>query len=234
MQISSPHTPLYPLFLSLEGRACLVAGLGGVGQRKLAGLLACGPASVLVLDILRKEDLSAEAAALLADSRTRFESRACTPADIQGRALAFAATGSTVENARIAAMCQEANVLCNCASAPRSGAFSVPAVARQDGLAAALSTGGASPALARRWRRELEDWLAPRARVARLMGRLRPLVLALRAETGQNAELFRRVASSPLQHWLAEGDLQSCRRWLLAELPPVLHVHIAELLDDLP
>ena len=114
------------------------------------------------------------------------------------------------------------------------GAFSVPAVARQDGLAAALSTGGASPALARRWRCELEGWLAPRARMVLLMGRLRPLVLALHAETGQNTELFRRVAASPLQHWLAEGDLQSCRQWLLAELPPVLHVHIAELLDDLP
>ena len=218
----SPHAPLYPIFLSLEGRACLVAGLGGVGRRKLEGLLACGPASVLVLDILRAEDLSAEAAALLTDPRACFESRTCTPADIQGRALVFAATGSAVENARIAALCREANVLCNCASAPELGAFSVPAVARQDGLAAALSTGGASPAL------------APRARMVLLMGRLRPLVLALHAETGQNTELFRRVAASPLQHWLAEGDLQSCRQWLLAELPPVLHVHIAELLDDLP
>lgn len=232
--MSSPHAPLYPIFLSLEGRACLVAGLGGVGRRKLEGLLACGPASVLVLDILRVEDLSAEAAALLTDPRACFESRTCTPADVQGRALVFAATGSAVENARIAALCREANVLCNCASAPELGAFSVPAVARQDGLAAALSTGGASPALARRWRRELEGWLAPRARMVLLMGRLRPLVLALHAETGQNTELFRRVASSPLQHWLAEGDLQSCRQWLLAELPPVLHVHIAELLDDLP
>ena len=144
----SPHAPLYPIFLSLEGRACLVAGLGGVGRRKLEGLLACGPASVLVLDILRAEDLSAEAAALLTDPRACFESRTCTPADIQGRALVFAATGSAVENARIAALCREANVLCNCASAPELGAFSVPAVARQDGLAAALSTGGASPALA--------------------------------------------------------------------------------------
>ena len=118
----SPHAPLYPIFLSLEGRACLVAGLGGVGRRKLEGLLACGPASVLVLDILRAEDLSAEAAALLTDPRACFESRTCTPADIQGRALVFAATGSAVENARIAALCREANVLCNCASAPELGA----------------------------------------------------------------------------------------------------------------
>lgn len=210
-----------------------MAGLGGVGRRKLAGLLACGPASVLALDTLRAEDLPAEAAALLADPRVCFECRSCAPADVRDRALVFAATGSAEENARIAALCREAGVLCNCASAPELGAFSVPAVARRNGLAAALSTGGASPALARRWRRELEDWLAPRARMVRLMGRLRPLVLALHAETGQNTQLFRALAASPLQSWLAEGDLESCRRWLLAELPPVLHVHIAELLDDL-
>ena len=233
MSSAALRPPLYPLFLSLEGRRCLVAGLGGVGRRKLAGLLACGPASVLALDTLRAEDLPAEAAALLADPRVCFECRSCAPADVRDRALVFAATGSAEENARIAALCREAGVLCNCASAPELGAFSVPAVPRRDGLAAALSTGGASPALARRWRRELEDWLAPRARMARLMGRLRPLVLALHAETGQNTQLFRSLAASPLQSWLAEGDLESCRQWLLAELPSVLHVHIAELLDDL-
>ena len=233
MSSAALRPPLYPLFLSLEGRRCLVAGLGGVGRRKLAGLLACGPASVLALDTLRAEDLPAEAAALLADPRVCFECRSCAPADVRDRALVFAATGSAEENARIAALCREAGVLCNCASAPELGAFSVPAVTRRDGLAAALSTGGASPALARRWRRELEDWLAPRARMVRLMGRLRPLVLALHADTGQNTQLFRALAASPLQSWLAEGDLESCRQWLLAELPSVLHVHIAELLDDL-
>ncbi|WP_300882852.1 bifunctional precorrin-2 dehydrogenase/sirohydrochlorin ferrochelatase [uncultured Desulfovibrio sp.] len=215
MASTAPRPILYPLFLSLEGRRCLVAGLGDVGRRKLAGLLACGPASVLVLDTRRAEQLSD------------------APADVRDRTLVFAATGNAGENARIAALCREAGILCNCASAPDLGAFSVPAVARRDGLAAALSTGGASPALARRWRHELEHWLAPRARMVRLMGRLRPLVLALHAETGQNTRLFRALAASPLQNWLAEGDLESCRRWLLAELPPVLHVHIAELLDDL-
>ncbi|WP_297829266.1 bifunctional precorrin-2 dehydrogenase/sirohydrochlorin ferrochelatase [uncultured Desulfovibrio sp.] len=233
MPSAAPRPILYPLFLSLEGRRCLVAGLGDVGRRKLAGLLACGPASVLVLDTRRAEQLSDEAVALLADPRVLFECRSCAPADVRDRTLVFAATGNAGENARIAALCREAGILCNCASAPDLGAFSVPAVARRDGLAAALSTGGASPALARRWRHELEHWLAPRARMVRLMGRLRPLVLALHAETGQNTRLFRALAASPLQNWLAEGDLESCRRWLLAELPPVLHVHIAELLDDL-
>ena len=233
MSSTAPRPPLYPILLSLRGRHCLVAGLGEVGQRKLAGLLACDPASVLALDAARPENLAAGAAALIKDPRVVFACRACSRADVRGRALVVAATGNAEENARIAALCREAGVLCNCARAPDLGAFSVPAVARRGGLSATLSTGGASPALARRWRHELEDWLAPRARMVRLMARLRPLVLALHAETGQNTRLFRALAASPLQTWLAEGDLESCRQCLLAELPPVLHVHIAELLDDL-
>lgn len=234
MNAINSGAPLYPLFLSLEGRHCLLAGLGEVGRRKLSGLLCCAPASVLVLDTAAKAATTTEAACLLAHEQVRFENRSCTMEDVQGRALVFAATGDALENARIAALCRDAAVPCNCASAPESGSFLVPAVARRDGLAAALSTGGASPALARRWRRELENWLVPRARMACLMGRLRPLVLAMNNETGQNAQLFRRLAASPLQHWLGEGDISRCRQWLLAELPAALHSHLAELLDDLP
>lgn len=231
MQAPQNSAPLYPVFLSLSGMCCLLAGFGQVGQRKLAGLLACAPASVLVLDLAEP---SAEAAELLRAPCVRFERRACREDDIAGRALVFAATGNPAENSRIAALCAAQGVLCNCASNPLEGCVQVPAVARRTPLAAALSTGGASPALARRWKGELERWLEPRARMAVLMGRLRPLVLALGEDTGQNTGLFRKLAASSLQEWLEKDDLERCRRWLRAELPPALHAHIAELLHDLP
>ena len=225
-------TPAYPLFLTLTDCHCLVAGLGEVGQRKLAGLLICKPRSVLALDILPREELPPAAQALLSDSCVRYVCRPCRMDDVAASNLVFAATGNHEENLRIAALCQKRRVLCNCASAPHAGNFSLPAVARLGGMAAALSTGGASPALARRWRHELEDWLAPRSRMVRLMGHLRPLVLAMRADTGQNTELFRQIAASPLQGWLANNDMEQCRQWLLAHLPAPLHAHLAELLDD--
>ena len=232
---TQPPAPLYPIFISLTGIHCLVVGLGQVGQRKLSGLLACDPASVLVLDLAEHTaEGTPEAAALLCDPRVRFERRSCTQADLQGRALVFAATGSTAENSRIAALCAAAGILCNSASNPDEGCFQVPAVARHTPLAAALSTGGASPALARRWKGELERWLEPRSRMAALMGRLRPLVLALGEDTGQNTRLFRKLADSSLQQWLEENDLENCLRCLQAELPPALHANIAELLHDLP
>jgi len=231
MQAPQHSAPLYPVFLSLSGMHCLLVGCGQVGQRKLAGLLACAPASVLVLDLAAPSGAAEE---LLRAPCVRFERRACSEDDLAGRTLVFAATGSPIENSRIAALCAARGVLCNCASNPTEGCVQVPAVARREPLAAALSTGGASPALARRWRGELERWLEPRSRMGVLMKRLRPLVLALGEDTGQNTGLFRKLAASSLQNWLEENDFDRCRSWLRAELPPALHAHIAELLHDLP
>lgn len=221
---------LYPLFLDLHDARCLVAGLGDVGCRKLRGLLDAGAGTVLTRDI---GEPSAEAAALLTSPRVQHAGRACTETDVMGCRLVFAATGDHTENARIVAMCRAHNVLCNRADAPETGNFLVPALARKGELMLALSTGGASPALARRWRRELEEWLAPRVRMARLMGRLRPCVLALSNDSRQNGKLFRSLAESPLQNWLQNGDMQACRTFLAQTLPPELHARIPEFLHDL-
>lgn len=226
----------YPLFLSLEGERCLVVGLGEVGLRKLAGLLAAGVGSVLALDAAPVDGApeiahGPEAGGLLADPRVRVERRPCTAADIAPCRLVFAATGDAAVNARIAALCREARVLCNCASAPALGQFAVPAVARCGELSAALSTGGASPALARILRCDLETWLKPQAALAHFLGQLRPLVLAMKLDTRHNSQLFRKMAASPLGNWLAAGDLARCRHWLERELPPELVAQAMPLLE---
>lgn len=228
----------YPVFLSLEGQHCLVAGLGEVGQRKLAGLLAAGVGSVLALDCSLPENMPATAletpvARLAADPRVRLASRACTAEDVCASRLVFAATGDARENARIAALCRKAGVLCNCASDPGLGQFAVPAVARCGDICCALSTGGASPALARRLRRELPEQLKPHAALARFMGRLRPLVLAMKKDARHNGPLFRKLANSPLGQWLAAGNLALCRDWLAAELPADLAAQAMPLLEDM-
>jgi precorrin-2 dehydrogenase/sirohydrochlorin ferrochelatase len=222
--------PLYPISLSLAGQTCLVAGFGQTGRRKISGLLPCAPALICVLDIASPSE---EALPLLADNRVKFEQRACTPSDIDGKTLVFAATNDARENARIAGWCRDAKVLCNSVSAPESGSFYVPATARRGCLEVALSTGGGSPALAKRWRAELTDWLAPRAQMACLMGRLRPLILALNSESAQNSLLFHKLANSPLQQCLADGDTQKSRALLMDMLPQELHCHLAKLLTEL-
>lgn len=235
----------YPLFMQLSAAHCLLVGAGAVGLRKARTLLDAHPASLLVLDIATP---GAEWDELRAHPALRLETRAFTPDDVRGRSLVFACTGKRAVNAAVAHACREQGILCNCADAPEEGSFIVPATAhaalngsapcagpRSQGeeLMAALSTGGGSPAWAKVLREELEQWLAPRLPMTVLLTRLRPLVLALGADTGQNTALFRTLVRSPLRHALAQRDAQVCRQLLRETLPDALHPHIPELLYGL-
>ena len=232
----------YPLFLSLERAHCLIVGAGEVGLRKAHSLLECGPASLLVLDVTAPGSAWEK---LRTYPALRTETRAFTPDDVVGKALAFACTGSREANAAVVRACAAQGVLCNCVDAPLEGSFIVPATARarhvpgNDALSgeavelsAALSTGGGSPAWARVLKQELEDWLAPRLPMTVLLARLRPLVLALGDDTGQNTAIFRSLARSGLREALGT-DPEASRRMLREALPEALHPHIPELLYDL-
>lgn len=220
----------YPIFIDLEQTSCLVVGAGEVGRRKLATLLQAHPQKVVLMDT---SPPGPECAALLADPRVFFVQQAFSLACLEGHSLVFAATGRREVNAAIAAACQSRGIWCNCTDAPLEGSFIVPATATHGSLTAALSTGGASPALARRLRHELEDWLKPRSNLAALLGKVRPFVLALGLNTEQNTRIFRTLAQSELQTALANKDMQQCEASLQALLPAALHPHIVEFLDDL-
>ncbi len=227
----------YPLFLDISQSHCLIVGAGEVGLRKAKGLLQAQVKSLLVLDI---HDFSSHWDSLGNSSALRLEKRPFTPQDLENTRLVFACTGQKELNARIAALCEERQVLCNCIDAPRKGNCIVPALAKahsqnQDHgvLMAALSTEGASPAWARVLRQELEAWLTPHAPMTKFLGKLRPLVLALGEDTRHNTALFRALVHSPLRHYLAEKDIQKSRELLVEILPINLHKNITELLHDI-
>lgn len=223
----------YPVFLSLAGRHCLVAGLGAVGVRKLRGLLVANVASVLALDIRLPAELSGSAQRLLQSPRVAFSQGHCQMADIAASFLVFACTGSTAENLRIATMCRGAGVLCNTVTDPQAGSFILPAVARCGTLYAAISTSGQSPHLAKVWRKELEEWLAPRERLVWLLGRLRPLVQSLGLSQAENAALFERIATSPILGWLNnDADIDKCHEWLKSELPKSLTGRLSKIFSE--
>lgn len=221
----------YPMFLNLEGCRCLVVGAGGVGRRKLAGLIPCSPAEVLVLDLSPPD---AELAELVKAPCVVFQERSFRPEDADGRAVVFAATGSREVNAAVALACRQRGIPCNVIDDPSSGSFIVPAHFTCGDMLVALSTGGQSPALARRIRMDLEQWFGNRyCHLATLMGRVRPLVLALGNETGHNATLFRSMVNSALPEAFAAKDRARCEALLCELLPVELHPHIVELLHEL-
>lgn len=228
--------PVYPLFLHTQNVRCVVVGGGEVGCRKLAELLICGIKEALVLDL---HPASAELTALLTDTRVRFEQREFQPSDLDCTpnaaflTLVFAATSNPMVNARIVTACTERQVLCNSATAPDTGGFIVPGRVQRGKLTVALSSGGASPALTRRLRQELNHFLVPYEKLTELLARLRSPLLALGRDSGHNQRLFRAVVDSPLHLAMARGDVVHCTTLLRELLPEELHGNITELLHDL-
>lgn len=226
-QLSTIMSFNYPVFLSLNNIHCLVSGFGHVGQRKLAGILPASPLSVLVLDIRPLESFSLDARNLLDHDNVSFACRQWEPGDALASNLVFAATNDREQNDKLASFCRENRILCNNTSNPALGNFIVPATAASHNLSIALGTGGASPILAGKWKKELGQWLEPRSRLAWLMGRLRPHILANSMDSDANKALFQKIASSPLADWLVENKVANCREWLKINVPQIS----AEALD---
>jgi precorrin-2 dehydrogenase len=141
-----PDKRYYMACLDLEGRSCLVVGGGSVGLEKAKGLLDCG-ATVTVVAPQIEPDLQ-----LLP---VRWRRKRYVAADLEGNFLVVAATSNGSLNRRIFLDAEERSLLCNVVDTPELCSFILPAVYRRDPIAVAVSTGGASPALAKRLRDEL-------------------------------------------------------------------------------
>ncbi len=143
--------PLFPAFLKLTGRRCLVVGAGPIAQEKIESLLRAG-ARVLVVAPQATESVRAWARA----KKIRWAPRKFRPADFEGVFLVVAATSSPALHARIFRQARRRAVLCNVVDDPAHGDFYYGAVVRRGELQIAISTGGHSPALAQRLRIKLE------------------------------------------------------------------------------
>ncbi len=152
MRISRyPRLPLFPMFFRLEGRACLVVGAGAVAEEKIRGLLDAG-ACVRVI---------APSATPIISELARQKKLEWLPREIRATIfrklfLIVAATSSAEVHERIWRAARRANVICNMVDDPTRCDFFYGAVVRRGALQIAVSTGGRSPALAQRIRKQLE------------------------------------------------------------------------------
>jgi len=145
---------LFPLFVELEGRPCVVLGGGAVAERKVTALLAVGAVVHVV-----SPALSPALAALAAAGRIAHVARPYADGDLAGATLAFAATDDGAVNAAVAREGRARGVWVNAADDPAHCDAILPAVLRRGPITVAVSTGGASPALARAVRERLEHSL---------------------------------------------------------------------------
>ena len=223
----------YPVFLDLAEKRCLVVGAGEVGRRKLETLLDCEPEQVLVLDPYA-DPAQPELAALLHHHAARFEARSWKEQDLEDCFLVVAASGDAGVNAQLAAACRTRAILINRIDAPADGDFIVPATIAMGDLQLAVSTSGQSPALARRIRQDLQAYLGLRYETFLvIMGRLRPLILAMGKESRSNSRLFRSLVDSSLPDACSTGDSKAIASLLQELLPAELHPRIEEILYGL-
>jgi precorrin-2 dehydrogenase/sirohydrochlorin ferrochelatase len=163
-------TPFYIACLKLSGRRCVVVGGGDVGLEKVEGVLACGGDVTLIAP-----DAVEPLRELAGEQSIRWEQREYAgSADLEGVFMVIAATSDTETNIRVYEEAERRAMLVNVVDVPPLCNFILPAILRTGPLAIAISTAGASPALAKRIRDEIADeYGEPYARLAVLLNEVR-------------------------------------------------------------
>jgi precorrin-2 dehydrogenase / sirohydrochlorin ferrochelatase len=180
----------YMACLDLEGRSVLVVGGGRIALEKVAGLLECRAEVTVVAPHVRPE---------LRELPVRWLPRRYERDDLAGRYLVVAATQIEALNASVARDAARRSLLCNVVDDPAKCTVILPAVHRDGPIAIAVSTGGASPALAKRLRDQFAEQIGPRTvALARQLRRRRPEAKKRFATYDERKAYFERLVDEAL------------------------------------
>ena len=206
----------YPAFLDLQGLACLVVGGGQVGERKVKTLVDCGAVVHLV-----SPELTPFLEEEVRQGRVRLLAPEFLPEHLEGMLLVIGATDDPEVNRRISAEARSRNLLCNIVDKPRECNFIVPSQVRRGDLVIAVSTGGRSPALAKKIRQDLEN-LFPDiySSYVALLGRVREYLLAQGLPQAKNRQIFASLIEAPILESLRKGDREDLTSQLIRLLDP--------------
>src|SRR6202522_347921 len=147
--------PLFPVFMKLADRPCLVVGAGEIAKAKIASLLEAGARVSVVAP-----EAAPEIQTLAANRQIAWKKRRYQASDLEGAFLVIAATSDASVNNAVFTQASREGILCNAVDDPPNCDFYFPAVVRRGDLQIAISTAGESPAFAQKLRRAFEDALS--------------------------------------------------------------------------
>ncbi|MDH3394011.1 MAG: bifunctional precorrin-2 dehydrogenase/sirohydrochlorin ferrochelatase [Desulfobulbaceae bacterium] len=191
----------YPICLDITNRHCIVIGGGKVAARKAQGLLDHQARVTMI-----SPELGAESTALHAAKLLTWINRPYQSGDLAGAFLVIAATDDPDVQERIHAEAEQNNILLNVADVPKWCNFILPATVRRGDFSLTISTGGKSPALAKRMRQKMEEQFGPEYEILlETLGALRPLVLNLNRPHSENKKTFEQLLHDDMVLWIRDN-----------------------------
>ncbi|MCX7873725.1 MAG: bifunctional precorrin-2 dehydrogenase/sirohydrochlorin ferrochelatase [Caldimicrobium sp.] len=194
-------TEYYPIFLKLKDKLCVVIGGGQVAERKILSLLSC-QAQIRVIS----PNLTPKLRDLAERKKIDWESRPYQEGDLEGAFIVIAATNDPEVQERIFQEAEKRGIPCNIVDKPSLSSFIVPSTIKRGNFVLAISTGGASPALARRLREILEREFEEEFEIyVRLMGKIRESLLRMPLDPAEKEVKIQRLALAPLWQYIKRG-----------------------------
>ncbi|QGT99049.1 Precorrin-2 oxidase [Candidatus Syntrophocurvum alkaliphilum] len=198
---------LFPIFLDLTNKKCVIIGGGKVAERKVNNLLAYGAKITIVSPeiehgIKEKVDIG-----LLTWHKRQFKDK-----DIKQAYMVYSATNDPVINKRVADLCLAAGILVNAVDDPPNCNFYVPSIVRRNSLVVAISTEGKSPLLAKKLREEFEQIItAEHGEFVDILGNLREIIKKEVKDIEERKKLFESLVNSDILELLQKGEKEKVR-----------------------
>ena len=204
----------YPLFADLAGRRCVVVGGGIIAQRKVTTLLSYGAEIVVI-----SPELTPRLRQAAGRGRIRHVARRFRPGDVASAWLVYAATDDQRINEAVFRAAQQRRIFANIVDQPALCSFIAPAISRRGSLVVAISTGGASPTVAKHFRREVDAVPASRyARMIRLLQSLREPAKQRLPTYNARRRYFDQMMTGRVFSLVQSGQAAAAKREALAQL----------------
>lgn len=205
---------LFPAFINLENKPCLVVGGGDIAVRKIRRLLESG-AKVHVISLSASEELLA----MQQEHGFSYAEHVFADQDVSGQFLVIAATDDEDINQHIADLCDAENILVNVVNKPGAGNLLSPSVVKRLPIQVAISTGGASPVLARLLKARLET-LIPQSfgKLASFMSKFREQARQKFPDLKQRRYFWENLLHGPVSEMLFAGQEQAAEKHLQTAL----------------